>query len=246
MRRCRHGRCRDHGLHGMGDRFLFVIATSNKKHISHGARQQLEHIFNMVTEPIPVLRSGGEELPACTARKGTCVHVSNTQRLLQNQCGSSWVSAALVFFEISQRYKQNCPAVAAWTYQVFWQCVEMLDASAVSNNSSCSAEGLAVLRGPKRCRRLTKIWLTAGELGVDRHGVHGYRLSKNMPRDKSAMRKEELEMGKYLANLGCVMSGVKHLAISMDASSACGKDNLSMAAYIPRDHKACWLPLQDG
>ena len=60
--------------------FLLVLADSNKAHIKTGAMKQLRAFAKLAGRTLPVLESGGHDLPRCGRRPSSCVHVNRVRK----------------------------------------------------------------------------------------------------------------------------------------------------------------------
>ncbi len=165
---------------------------------------------------------------------------------MQQQFGEAWQFRHVAdFLVMASSFQPRCPAVATWRFQVFWQLVQVIDDHVLGGRLAGSAVGLPVLTGASRCRRMTKLWLTSSELGVDRSKSGGPVLAERLARDKSAIRREGVQASRYHTAVASAMSGATLVAIAMDCSDCSGTELLTVAASLPLEQTAMWSPPQD-
>ncbi len=72
--------------------WLLCLRTSNRRPLSHEARRQLRFSAGLSTTALPVLLSGGEDLPPCRTSSASteCAHKTRARRLMQQQFGEAW------------------------------------------------------------------------------------------------------------------------------------------------------------
>ena len=139
----------------------------------------------------------------------------------------------------------NCPAVDAWAFQTLHQLAELIDAAVRKGHMPVSCEGLPLLSGGRKLRRMTRVWKIAGPMGVERKKGAAATLSYRAPRDRSSMLKEGIQMGSYYADICASVTGLTQMAIAVDCTDGCGRDNMSIFGVDPRSRKTWVFPVMD-
>ena len=203
----------------------------------------LKALAEYIGRPIPVLQAGGEGLPECRAlREGNhCLHEALLFRTLTARCGEQWstTSVAELLWEFNPG---DCCRIDLFTFQVFWQLIELLDMQIKTCGfASCNA-GLPVHVGKARSRRLTKHWMSS--LGVGVIKTNGKKMfAEHAPRDSNSMRAEGLGLGRYHASLALAVSTASHVAVAPDGLAA-PVDMLNCPIALPLQDRAGWMPVQ--
>ena len=193
--------------------FLLCQHDSSIKEVRAKGCQMLASLASYVSEPLGVLGAVGEDLPHCDALKaadGNCVHLSMWLGKLRRTCGETWQERPTdVILSIE---RGDCATLDGFSYQIFWQLVESLDARIIGDGLSDSMDGVPVLSGKKRARRLTKHWQNWRGVGVTTKD--GKKLfSSSVARSDDPIRTEDLRLGKYYGALTAAVSQASHICL---------------------------------
>ena len=229
---------------------LSFLAPTKKRRFRAAAARQLDAFAEVASRGAPVIKAMGEELPSCDHCAGghpaRCKHVKGVAKALQKQCGQKWGDFRK-FMETSIKQRFKCDAVNTWRFQAFWQLAEGIDIAVLAGALGDGPAGQPVLQGPKRCRRLTRTWLTTSGMQVNKT-PKGAQLAKSQIRDTSnCYTRDRVVMEKYHGLICDTFGGSTLMSVALDGSDKSGKDIASMAACTlePKEANA-WLPIQDG
>ena len=229
---------------------LLAQRGSMKKVVQANGHDMFTRFCSSAGVAIPVMVEGGEALPRCLAPRlcsedcAQCVHMHKACQTLEKRFGLRWRETQHAEFLWTTRIGA-CRALDGLVYQVFWQTAQILESFAQQGCLRTSAEGVPVLRGAARTRRMTKVWLASPGFGVTTNAAGQQVLSASAPRTNDAIRLEGLRLSVVHATMAQKVERASHVALSPDCLSAPG-ETLNTLICLPLDDGVCgWLPVQD-
>lgn len=225
--------------------FLYLLIDSSAKVIRINAFDMLRQFCALGDKPVPVLEAGGENLPECLTphdEHGNCIHMSSLYAQLTQKFGPQWRKAHTAEF-LFFAPRGECAALDLLIYQVFWQITVLIE-DTTPGYLPPTCEGMPVLAGSSRSRRLTKHWTQHPTFGLKTTGTKDRVFSESVSRDThSAVRHERHAQCQYHGDLAQHVATASHVCIAPDGVSAPG-DTANIAVTLPLVGVSGWLPLQ--
>jgi hypothetical protein len=207
-------------------------------------------VAGFITQQLPVVRDGGEDLPRCGVRRGAGGACSHTQRLVASMTalhGEGWrASCGPESILCTQRSK--CPYLEAWGFQAFWQLCDLLDQFVALPELPSSAEGVRMLCGSKRMRRSTWVKCLPEVMHLERTPGSAPVIRKGRgPNggDRFASDAVQKRMSGYL-NMNAERMQTNQFALGYDCSGVGGRSWANFAVENGETNAAMWLSPKAG
>lgn len=176
---------------------------------------------------------------------GACSHV----RRLTASLAKSQSPHAIVDLLMTLAKETDCPAVKRWLGGSLRKLASEVDRFVFARSSWPSVpEGVLVMRGAKRARRIDEVVVRSVAIEVVRSKRSrtsiAYAKATGVMTPSSAGQSVTTEMANYVWSGNRIFNGESQLSMTYDMSFCSGKDMLAIGVYSWRTGMCMWLPPQ--
>ena len=214
--------------------FLLYHHKCGKRSVMDAALGALRHFVGIIDEQIPVMFTD-DDLPPCNCLKDAnneCRTFKGFIKRMERVHGDDWRHRAAADALWNRDRHGHCDSLNLWLYQIFWQIAELIDVRVIEGALLQSADGIPVLQGKKKARRMTAVVMANPQMGFKT--VAGARVVTTDPkrRHDHASRLESFRIARYQSALVDLTARQTHVALGVDAMSA-PFEMLTIIACLP-------------